>query len=269
MTIFKKSKMDLDTTVLIQPVKLKKEAVDGLHGPQDEWWIKLDGEDATTYTDYYVNKETGSTRPDNLGTALRQALPTESTVTVTKGFDKSKNRAAYNITVGEGKADTAPPAQSKGPGVSDDYKRERDKKQREQELAGKIKGLQIAYQGIGKFMGIATETPAENHARIVAQFELMEKWAEDRAKSNPADPLYKAIDAANLGVLTEQFIGWLANHYKQTALEELSETQIAHALENLGAAIEAFHGQQDAEEERQRDQSIIAEPDIPEDQPPF
>ena len=269
MTIFKKSKMDLDTTVLIQPVKLKKEAVDGLHGPQDEWWIKLDGEDATTYTDYYVNKETGSTRPDNLGTALRQALPTESTVTVTKGFDKSKNRAAYNITVGEGKADTAPPAQSKGPGVSDDYKRERDKKQREQELAGKIKGLQIAYQGIGKFVGTPGATPAENHARIIEQYGLMEEWAREKAETNPAAELIKAVEAANLGFLRANFEGWLANHYHQTALEELTEKEIVHAIINLPKALEKFHSEQSAVEEVERDQSIIAEPESLEDQPPF
>ena len=256
--IWKKSAMDLDTTAIIKPIKIQEEGIDGRFGPQDRWYAQVDGDDATIYTGYY---EEG--RPDALGQAFRQAVKTGEVVAVTKGFDKSKNRAAYSVIVGEGKS-TAPQPQSSGPGVSEEYKREREKKQREQELAGKVKGYQIAYQGLGKFVGTPGATPEENHARIVAQYELMEEWATAKATAGPVDELYKAIDAAHLGPHTENFVGWLASHYKKSSLDELSNKEIAHSIINLPAAIKTFRGREEAEEDHRRDQApngIIGEPE--------
>ena len=259
MSIFKRSAMDLDATAIIKPKKLQEEGVPSKFGGlQDRWWIEVGGEDSTTYTGYY---EEG--RPDAFGQALRQAMEQGAVVTIIKGFTKEKNRAAYDYIVGEGKANS--PA-SKAP---ENSTAQRSNGNDAYKIASTIKGYQIAYQGIGKFVGTPGATPAENHARIVEQFELMEKWAEERAKVCPATELIKAVEAANLGFLRANFEGWLANHYHQTALEELTEKEIVHAIINLPKTLEKFHGEQSAAEEVERDQNIIAEPEIPEDQPPF
>jgi len=50
--IFKKSAMEVNTSVVIKPIEIRKEATEGKWGPQDEWYVQIDGEDATTYTGY-------------------------------------------------------------------------------------------------------------------------------------------------------------------------------------------------------------------------
>ena len=112
--IWKKSSMDLNTTAVITPKKLQEQGIPGDYGLQDRWWVDVDGEDATFYTGYY--KETGA--PDRYGAALRAAIEMETSVAITKDFDKAKSSVTYDITrvdpaPSPGKGEFSPPDDAK------------------------------------------------------------------------------------------------------------------------------------------------------------
>jgi len=97
--IWKKSEMELNTSATIKPMELKKENIAGKYGAQDEWWIKVNGDnDATTYT------KVG----DMYDLAFKAALQTDGVVGISKSFDKEKNRAKYRL-------DSAAPAPTTTP----------------------------------------------------------------------------------------------------------------------------------------------------------
>ena len=137
------------------------------------------------------------------------------------------------------------------------------------QLAQAVKGYQIAYQGLGKFVGTPGATPEENHARIIAQYALMERWAQERAKAenNPAGELIKAIDAAGLGPHREPFERWLAAHYKKPSLLDLGQAEVIHGVIHLSKAIAKYREQAEAEMDLQRGEGIIGEPEYPPDEP--
>jgi len=103
MTIWKKSSMELGATVTISPKQITKANIEGNYGPQDEWWIELNGENATSYTGYKNGQ------PDYYGKIFRGNIG--GSFTMRKEFDPTKNRAKY-IIEGAKAGQSTPPAQT-------------------------------------------------------------------------------------------------------------------------------------------------------------
>jgi len=45
MTIFNKSKMEIGASVLIKPIKIQEQGIEGKYGPQDQWYVKVTDQD--------------------------------------------------------------------------------------------------------------------------------------------------------------------------------------------------------------------------------
>lgn len=171
--IWKKSQMDLGATVVIEPQQLKKENIAGQYGPQNEWWVKVNGENATTYTGV----------GDMYDSAFLNALG-GGNVSITKSFDKTKNRAKYDIKLEKGSGVAPTPTQPAKPASTPTQGTQQSNQYdgllyKAESIA---KGYKIAYQGVGKFVGNPESTPEENHSRITTQYQMMEEWAENKTK---------------------------------------------------------------------------------------
>jgi len=102
MTIFNKSKMEIGASVLIKPIKIQEQGIEGNFGIQDQWYVQIDGEDATTYTGYKDGQQ------DWHGDTLTAAMENDLELILHKTFNTKTQRAKYDYRPNKGQSATPP-----------------------------------------------------------------------------------------------------------------------------------------------------------------
>ncbi len=237
--IWKKSEMDLDTSATILGKKLQEEGIPGKWGDQDRWWADVDGQDATLYTGYYDEG-----RPDALGAALRASCQTGEPVVISKGFDKKKNRAKYQI-VGGGNAPQAVPTQTPKAAPANtqapkqDTPTPRSNGRTPREVKEAEIGMFACCKAASGISGIKTVDDLFNKAEVL--FKKVERFA---SLYNPdlleLEERIRQIDDQ------EDFISWLCSAYKVKELNELTPAQLDYTVKHFDSAAAKWQHDVDA-----------------------
>lgn len=246
--IWKKSEMEIGESVLIEPIELQEEKVEGKYGPQDKWYIKVGGEPAMAYTGY-IND-----RPDRYGRAFRGN--TGGSIVIEKGFDQSKGRAYY-IFHAQGEKATAAPQQTQPtkkpskPSPKMLYQAQTDK------------GLKIGLYACLKVASHTGDNVEEIWHNAVDFFNRVNQFVEDYRPEMVQ--IEKLISGAKLG---NDFRNWLAEKYEVDSFDDLSTKMIEQVISKFDRAVASYNKSKEEEElSRQVEEDRISEPEI--EEPPF
>ena len=194
--IFKKSAMEVNTSVVIKPIEIRKEATEGKWGPQDEWYVQIDGEDATTYTGYKDGQQ------DWHGDTLTAAMENDLELVLTKTFNTKTQRPKYGYHPNKGQSPTqeVKVAQNAPQTPKTAFVVRKD-----------VKGIKMGMIGCAKAVHNPTDSVDQQFYKAQKLFKAIEMFVLVYDGRPDLEIIQKKmIDAGT----SDDFWGWLAKQYK-------------------------------------------------------
>jgi len=210
MTIFNKSKMEIGASVLIRPIKISEQGVEGKYGMQDQWYVKITGNipneqgemvavvdaDATTYTGYKDGQQ------DWHGDTLTAAMENDLELVLTKTFNTKTQRPKYGYHPNKGQSPTqeVKVAQNAPQTPKTAFVVRKD-----------VKGIKMGMIGCAKAVHNPTDSVDQQFYKAQKLFKAIEMFVLVYDGRPDLEIIQKKmIDAGT----SDDFWGWLAKQYK-------------------------------------------------------
>ena len=221
MTIFNKSKMDINTSVRIKPIKIQHEGVEGNYGIQDQWYVKINGEDATTYTGYKDGEK------DWHGNTLVAAMENDLELVMDKTFNKSTNHPKYDYNPVRGQSATPPTkaAQTATQAPKTAFVARRD-----------TKSIKIGFYACLK---VAASLPQTTLAQLIADAKTIFASADVFSETYRRD-LDKIQDKMNVNKVPALFWNWLCTVNGVHTKQDLTLEATAYTLKEFGTVVKRY-----------------------------